>query len=421
MHPKSLRDDGLTAAPQDAYQEVARAIKAGDCGSLDTLLARQRPDGRDQRNGSLFEAAVKSGRPELVRCLLRYGVVPHHESPVFPAIREVEALKVVLAEGYPVDVASSARKSPLHAAIAVNPACVPVLLRAGCDVTSRDSLRGNTPLHSACIQCEEDSILRVVQAGASMNCANDAGETPLFCLLQHACLAGSWRDFHVRSRHGLARCLIHMGMTLTPPLLLPLASPAAPHAPPPAARKLSKGPLLFPFPADAPRRSARRDVTTSAGDPLGGSKGYKVTRVYRQLLSDTRLRAARPLQHLCRVRVRELCERHVASLERGSGPNHAGGGGGGRRVLEGQGRDCPDGIIQDDGKELPRLAGLENEDAGSKPEAVCGPAWKGTSPGRPEAHRNLGEVFKLLGIPKYLQDYLLYKHHVLDKGEFISP
>ena len=235
---------------------------------------------------------------------------------------QVEALKVVLAEGYSVDVTSSVKKRPLHVAVTVNTAAIPLLLSAGCDVTARDGVHGNTPLHSACSQYEEEAILQLVRAGARVNALNWSGETPLHCLLQHAC---DWGSFHAKSRQSLARCLIHVGMVVTSP---------------------------------RPNQTDWRGRGGGGGGGGGRRRSYKITRVYQQLVSETRRRVS-SLQHLCRLRVREACEGVEARA--------------GERKKEERGRD-----------------------------------------------RSLAQLIEELEVSCYLKEYLLYKRHVFDRNAF-SP
>ena len=210
------------------------------------------------------------------------------------ALCQVEALKAVLAKGYSVDVTSSAKKRPLHVAVTLNAAAIPALLSAGCDVTARDGVHGNTPLHSACSHSEDGAILQLLRAGARANALNCREETPLLCLLKHACDPRG--SFHAKSRQSLARCLIHVGMVVTSP---------------------------------------RPDCRGGEHVRRGGKRSYKIDRVYRQLLGETR-RSVSSLLHLCRLRVRELCEGDEAwppGGAGGGGDGGAGGGGGGERSL----------------------------------------------------------------------------------------
>lgn len=183
---------------------------------------------------------------------------------------QVDILKLLLAEKYSLDVTSSTGKRPLHVAVSLNPDVVPVLLQAGCDVTSRDTVHGNTPLHVACAQMKEETVVRLIQAGAWLNAENSRGEAPLCSLLKHAC--GPSNDFHAKSRQTLARRLVELGMRLT-----------------------SQG-----------RACAERRVN------------YKVVQVYQHLLRTSR--TVHTLQHLCRVKVRDLCE--VKARVRGQSLSH---------------------------------------------------------------------------------------------------
>ena len=241
------------------------------------------------------------------------------------AFIQVEALKAVLAKGYSVDVTSSAEKRPLHVAVTLNAAAIPALLSAGCDVTARDGVHGNTPLHSACSHSEDGAILQLLRAGARANALNCREETPLHCLLKHACDPRG--SFHAKSRQSLARCLIHVGMVVTSP------------------------------------RPDRTDCRGRGGEYVrrGGMRSYKIDRVYRQLLGETR-RSVSSLLHLCRLRVRELCEGDEAWPPGGAGEGGAGARGGGER--------------------------------------------------------SLAQLVEELEVSRHLKEYLLYKDHVFDRGAF---
>ncbi|KAL8602151.1 hypothetical protein ACOMHN_007420 [Nucella lapillus] len=235
---------------------------------------------------------------------------------------QITALEVVLAEGYSVHVTSTTTgKIPLQTAITLNPSALPALLRAGCDVTARDRVQGNTPLHTACAQHQESSILPLLQSGAWINDLNRRGETPLHCLLRYACPSPRRRDFHAQSRQSLARCLIHVGGHVTV--------------------------------------TSKRETRSFL---RAGKPEYKVVQLYRQLWSETRSVAVWPLQHLCRLTVRRVCEEQALGGRVGEGGEY-GDGGEGRRKYGGR----------------------------------------------------MGEVVESLGVSRYLQDYLLYKQHVFDK------
>ncbi|KAK7095200.1 protein PhlB-like [Littorina saxatilis] len=264
---------GLPNNTNAIFQKLREAIESGHVISVEELLAKEWTQG-DNRNSALFEFAVKSRQLNVIRCLLRHGVVPLRESPIFSAIQKIEALQVVLAERHSVHVTSSTLKTPLHVAVTVNTAAIPILVSAGCDVTTRDGVQGDTPLHTACTKFQEDAILLLMQAGAHLNTQNWRCRSPLHCLLHHS---HHRHDFHSKSRRDLARCLVHVGMTMV--------------------------------------------TSSSRHQSLGqrNSQDNRVYDVYRRLLKETR-RSISSLQHLCRVTVRGLCE--------GGGGRRGGNGGG---------------------------------------------------------------------------------------------
>ncbi|XP_076436697.1 uncharacterized protein LOC143276161 [Babylonia areolata] len=388
--------------PDDVLRSLLAAIRADRETEVRQLLPvwRQKGDHRHNNNNSLapFMAAVKGGHPQILRCLLRHEVMPFVQSPLFLAIEEVSALEVVLAEGYSVHVTSSTTgKTPLQTAVTRNPAALPALLRAGCDVTARDPVRGNTALHTACAQHEESALLPLVQGGAWLNAVNHRGETPLHCLLLHAAARSPLQDFHAKSRRSLARCLIHMGCrvvvtttTTTSTSTLTSTSTSSTTTTTSTSSMTSTSTTSRGYGVVTGGGDSLRVVSASAASaggrgPSGSScrrPNYKVARLYQQLVKETRRCWTRwTLQHLCRLTV--------------------------RRVLEDAGRRREE---EEEG-ETPRDYGKEEGD--SKPGN-----WKGVGGVGGGGGATMVKMVEGLGLPCVSKDYLLYKHHVLDKEAF---
>lgn len=156
---------------------------------------------------------------------------------------------------------SSSGKRLLHVAVSANPRLIPLLVETGCDVNARDLVHGNTPLHVACIQCQQAAALALVRAGARVNELNDGLQTPLYVLLKSAHAARK-SAFHAKSRQNLALILIRMGFQLV--------------------------------------------TSQEIGDLQRDKHFYRVSDLHRRLLRATC--HVPTLQHLCRVEIRRACE-----------------------------------------------------------------------------------------------------------------
>ena len=86
-------------------------------------------------------------------------------------------------------------------------------MKTGYDVNVTDDVHGETPLHHACSSCCKETVIRLIQHGASFNLVNKRGETPLHKLLRFAI---DNHDFHSKIRREFARCLVSFGFKLKP-------------------------------------------------------------------------------------------------------------------------------------------------------------------------------------------------------------
>jgi len=158
QHADTLRvlmEAGVSRTDQaDKDSALGRAVRMGSAKSAQALIAY----GANPHSGALLRDAASSGRPNMVREILRY----HPQ------------LEVTDSEG----------KTALFAAVAglmtgdevARGECVHLLIQAGANVSARDS-EGNTPLHGA---NEVEVAEELLKAGADVNARNKNGETPIF-------------------------------------------------------------------------------------------------------------------------------------------------------------------------------------------------------------------------------------------------
>lgn len=108
--------------------------------------------------GSVLIGAANSGRPEVVREILRYH--PDLEA------RDRKGETAVIA------ASEDERNAPEEA----RAECIRLLVAAGADVNAKDN-EGNTALHETFLTAVEEELLKL---GADVNSRNKEGETPLF-------------------------------------------------------------------------------------------------------------------------------------------------------------------------------------------------------------------------------------------------
>jgi hypothetical protein len=136
---------------------LAKAAKAGSLDATRALIAYgANPNAPGA--GSVLIYAAASGKPEMVREILRYN--PNLEA------RDRTGQTALFAAGdWREGDEDGARVE-----------CVRLLAKAGADVNARDN-EGNTPLHETFLTDVEEELLKL---GADVNARNKDGETPIF-------------------------------------------------------------------------------------------------------------------------------------------------------------------------------------------------------------------------------------------------
>ena len=122
-------------------------------------------------------------------------------------------MRTLLEKGSNPVQKSGSGKLPLHIAATSNADVIDVLLETGYDINITDEVHGETPLHFACSSCCKDTVVRLIQRGATFNLVNKRGETPLHKLLRFAV---DYHDFHSKTRMEFARKLISIGFKMVP-------------------------------------------------------------------------------------------------------------------------------------------------------------------------------------------------------------
>ncbi len=136
---------------------------------------------------SIHKAAVR-GNLSKIEHLVKKGVrvdIQDREghTPLHVAIpfHQTESMKLLISFGASLSCQDQFGQTPLHhAASLIDDDTVELLLKAGADPNARDCF-GNTPLHAACEMVSfwtEARLLQLLEAGASPDILNDAGQSP---------------------------------------------------------------------------------------------------------------------------------------------------------------------------------------------------------------------------------------------------
>ncbi|KAK7491653.1 hypothetical protein BaRGS_00017106 [Batillaria attramentaria] len=222
-------DAVLSADVKDGRTRVDKllgiAVEHGHRSVAEVLLSRGGNPNCTYRGKPILHLALSQGHVDVTNTLLDHGVDIHQtdtkgETAIFAALssdfdKAAEVVDRLISVGADVNHRSMTGRQPIHiAALSSNTASLKRLIETGCDVSSRDGVMSDTPLHLACSRCCQDTIVTLVQHGADCNSVNRNGDTPLRKLLQHATRAS--RDFHCNTRISMARTLVTIGFRLAP-------------------------------------------------------------------------------------------------------------------------------------------------------------------------------------------------------------
>ncbi len=170
---QSDKDLALAGSAGSGQVEAARALiayGANPNADLSKLTVTEGAGGgmtmQGPGAGSVLIYSARSGNPELVREILRYG--PKLE------LRDREGKTAMFAAGEYQDSDKDGARVE----------CVRLLAEAGADVNARDH-DGNTPLHETFLTDVEEELLKL---GANVNARNNDGETPIFTTVDDAAI-----------------------------------------------------------------------------------------------------------------------------------------------------------------------------------------------------------------------------------------
>ncbi|VDM95221.1 unnamed protein product [Thelazia callipaeda] len=207
----------LTALNQMKSEEVS-------CSDVENLfLSGALIDEEDDYGQTALILAIKAGRAEVVKCLLRLGAhvtdvddynrtTLHHAA----SINASDILRLLLEaqeiEVYFVDAIDDSDCSPLMTIAKLgyrNPEAAALLIDAGADINcagnhiNGEKYIGRTALHYAAMQSNQELARYLVERGANLNIQDQMGQTPLFL----AASQGHVEIVHLLVMAGARRCI----------------------------------------------------------------------------------------------------------------------------------------------------------------------------------------------------------------------
>jgi ankyrin repeat protein len=183
------KDLGLAGAARSGNLEGARSLIAyganpnADLSKLIITRDGEQVAVKGSGSGSILIFAAKSGKPDMVREILRYR-------PQLEARDHDGKTALFAAEEYGYRDEEGARLE-----------CVRLLADAGANVNARDG-HGNTPLHQTVLLEVDEELLR---RGADVNARNDDGDTPTFTTWEPAAFPlfiAHGADLTIRNNNG---------------------------------------------------------------------------------------------------------------------------------------------------------------------------------------------------------------------------
>uniref|UniRef100_A0A0R3S3B5 Notch n=1 Tax=Elaeophora elaphi TaxID=1147741 RepID=A0A0R3S3B5_9BILA len=201
-------NDGKTALMLTALNQ-AKSEEAS-CTDVENLfLAGAFIDAEDDSGETALIMAIKAGRAEVVKCLLRFGAdvtaTDIHNRTALHHAASINAADII-------DAIDDADCSPLMTIAKLgyrDPEAVALLIDAGADInctgnhTNGETYKGRTALHYAVMQSNQELARYLVERGANLNIQDHMGQTPLFL----AASQGHVEMVHLLVTAGARRCI----------------------------------------------------------------------------------------------------------------------------------------------------------------------------------------------------------------------
>jgi ankyrin repeat protein len=169
-------------------QQFFEAIRAGDRGTVDTLLSADAKllSAKDEKGLGPYIAAKYSGRNDIANLLLEKGV----ELDIFAACMagaKERALELTSQNPELINSYSHDGWTPLHLACFFgHPGVAEALIARGAEVHARSkNPMQNAPLHAAAAGRSKDAVRALLEHGADVNARQEGGWTALHAAAQN--------------------------------------------------------------------------------------------------------------------------------------------------------------------------------------------------------------------------------------------